>query len=259
MPRTTRGWRRCSVRPTRPTTCRGCRRRSRCSSSSMATTGRDPVHDVVLVEVGDRLVAATGVDRALRDGVPTYELWGSVDPGVSPPRPRHVADGLDARSGARARLARGPARAGQPRRLLRGLRRSVIARCWPRPGWSRSATSSSCAARSTSRPRRAAARRARDPAGRGIALADDLRRRERGVPRPLGSPRGDGPAVQGDVRPRRARHRACGPSPGTATRSPASSRTGSGPRRTRRSASTAAGSSTSACAGRGAAAAWPAR
>ena len=42
--------------------------------------GADPVHDVVLVEVGDRLVAATGVDRALRDGVPTYELWGSVDP-----------------------------------------------------------------------------------------------------------------------------------------------------------------------------------
>ena len=53
--------------------------------------------------------------------------------------------------------------------------------------------------------------------------------------------------------------RTCGSWPGTATRSPASSRTGSGPRRTPRSASTVAGSSTSACAGRGGVAAWPGR
>ncbi len=42
--------------------------------------GMLPVNDVVLVEVDDRLVAATGVERALREGVPTFELWGSVDP-----------------------------------------------------------------------------------------------------------------------------------------------------------------------------------
>jgi mycothiol synthase len=42
--------------------------------------GADPVRDVVLVEVDGRVVAASGVDRALREGTPTYELWGAVDP-----------------------------------------------------------------------------------------------------------------------------------------------------------------------------------
>ena len=42
--------------------------------------GADPVNDVVLVEVDGRVVAATGVERNLRDGVPTYELWGHVHP-----------------------------------------------------------------------------------------------------------------------------------------------------------------------------------
>ena len=152
--------------------------------------GADPVHDVVLAEVDGRLVAATGVDRALRDGVPTYELWGAVDPGVSAARPRHVADGLDARSCARARLARGPARAGQPRRLRRGHRgRSSRAARRDRAS-RRSATSSSCAA-----PLDEPIPDAPLPDGLEIrpvaedALADDLGRRERGVPRPLGSPR----------------------------------------------------------------------
>jgi mycothiol synthase len=45
-----------------------------------AEDGADPVHDVVLVEVGGHLVAATGVERAIRDGTPNYEMWGSVDP-----------------------------------------------------------------------------------------------------------------------------------------------------------------------------------
>jgi len=45
-----------------------------------AADGADPVNDVVIVEVDGRVVAASGVERNLRDGVPTYELWGSVDP-----------------------------------------------------------------------------------------------------------------------------------------------------------------------------------
>lgn len=45
-----------------------------------AEDGADPVHDVVVVEVDGRVIAATGVERALRDDVPTYELWGAVDP-----------------------------------------------------------------------------------------------------------------------------------------------------------------------------------
>jgi mycothiol synthase len=45
-----------------------------------AEDGTVPAEDVVLAEVGDRLVGATGVERVLRDGVVTFELWGSVDP-----------------------------------------------------------------------------------------------------------------------------------------------------------------------------------
>ena len=42
--------------------------------------GADPVDDVVIVEVDGRVVAASGVERKVRDDVPTYEVWGSVEP-----------------------------------------------------------------------------------------------------------------------------------------------------------------------------------
>jgi mycothiol synthase len=41
--------------------------------------GVDPIQDVVLVEAAGRLIAATGVERVVRDDVPTYDIWGSVD------------------------------------------------------------------------------------------------------------------------------------------------------------------------------------
>ena len=47
-----------------------------------AAEGADPVHDVVLVEVDGHVIAASGVERAVRDGVPTYEIWGVVHPDV---------------------------------------------------------------------------------------------------------------------------------------------------------------------------------
>ena len=42
--------------------------------------GADPVNDVVIVEADGRVIAASGVERVVRDDVPTYDLWGSVDP-----------------------------------------------------------------------------------------------------------------------------------------------------------------------------------
>jgi mycothiol synthase len=42
--------------------------------------GADPVDDFVIVEVDGRVVAASGVARKVRDDIPTYELWGAVDP-----------------------------------------------------------------------------------------------------------------------------------------------------------------------------------
>jgi Acetyltransferase (GNAT) family. len=45
-----------------------------------AAEGADPIDDVVLVEVDGRVVAAAGVERVVRDAVPTYQVWGTVDP-----------------------------------------------------------------------------------------------------------------------------------------------------------------------------------
>ena len=42
--------------------------------------GADPVNDVVMVELDGRVVAASGLERVVRDDVPTYDIWGYVDP-----------------------------------------------------------------------------------------------------------------------------------------------------------------------------------
>jgi mycothiol synthase len=44
------------------------------------SSGLDPAQDVVLAEVGGEVVAATGVERVVRAGQPTYEIWGNVAP-----------------------------------------------------------------------------------------------------------------------------------------------------------------------------------
>lgn len=40
----------------------------------------DPVRDILLTEVDERLVGMTGVERIVRDGQPVYEMWGAVAP-----------------------------------------------------------------------------------------------------------------------------------------------------------------------------------
>lgn len=45
-----------------------------------AAEGADPVDDVVLVEVDGRVVAASGIERVVREEIPNYQLWGTVDP-----------------------------------------------------------------------------------------------------------------------------------------------------------------------------------
>ncbi|MBA3236066.1 MAG: GNAT family N-acetyltransferase [Chloroflexi bacterium] len=44
------------------------------------STGIVPADDVVVVELDGRLIASSVVERNMRDGVPTYELSGTVDP-----------------------------------------------------------------------------------------------------------------------------------------------------------------------------------
>jgi mycothiol synthase len=41
-----------------------------------------PAEDIVIVELDGRVVAACGVDRVVRDGIPTYDAWGSVEPAI---------------------------------------------------------------------------------------------------------------------------------------------------------------------------------
>jgi mycothiol synthase len=48
----------------------------------MRHEGVDAAHDVVLVAADHRLVAMTAVERQVRDDVPTYDVWGRVDPGM---------------------------------------------------------------------------------------------------------------------------------------------------------------------------------
>ena len=110
-----------------------CRPPSTSSVELDAADGADPVDDVVLVEIDGRVVAAAGVERVVRDDVPNYEIWGTVHPDVPASRSRDLAAGLDSRAGARARLARGPARPRRARRRSPRTPRSATGRCWPRP------------------------------------------------------------------------------------------------------------------------------
>jgi mycothiol synthase len=47
-----------------------------------SSPGCDPGADIVLAEIDGRIVAEAGVDRVIRDGVATYEIWGHVSPDV---------------------------------------------------------------------------------------------------------------------------------------------------------------------------------
>ena len=42
--------------------------------------GADPVNDVVIVERDGQVIAASGLERVVRDDLPTYDIWGYVDP-----------------------------------------------------------------------------------------------------------------------------------------------------------------------------------
>ncbi|MEX1169248.1 MAG: GNAT family N-acetyltransferase [Chloroflexota bacterium] len=63
-------------------------------------TSLDPRRDVLLVELDDRTIGVTGVERVVRDGSPIYEMWGSVHPDV---RRRGLGTSLLAWSLARIR------------------------------------------------------------------------------------------------------------------------------------------------------------
>jgi mycothiol synthase len=66
-----------------------------------AADGADPVDDMVLVELDGGLVAAAGIERVVREDVPSYDIWGWVDPGL---RRRGLGTALLGWNLARARV-----------------------------------------------------------------------------------------------------------------------------------------------------------
>jgi mycothiol synthase len=60
--------------------------------------GISPPDDIVFAEIDGVVVAVAGSDRVIRDDVPTYEIWGSIDPVA---RRRGIGTALFARNLAR--------------------------------------------------------------------------------------------------------------------------------------------------------------
>ncbi len=172
--------------------------------------GTNPFEDIVLVEQDGRLIGACGVQRVVRDGVPTYEVWGNVDPSV---RRQGIGTWLLGRNldRVRERTVREDPEGGvmlgsfadeaevghralladfgfTPVRHFFLMRRDLLVAI----------------------PEAAAPGRHRDPAGDRRPAPTDRRRRGGGVPRPLGPPREDRQRLPRDLRPGRARHRPVG-------------------------------------------------
>ena len=200
--------------------------------------------DIVLAEVdwADRGVAE--VDRVVRDDVPMYEVSGHVDPDF---RRRGIGAALHAWNVAAGARARERGRAG-PAGLDPGRRRGGRGRQHGVADHPR------LRARPPVLPHAARPRRSRSPRRR---LPDGLEIRpvEPDDHRPIwdaeneafrdhwGHRAADRARLTTGPTSGRSSTPTCGWSPGTVTRSRASSRTGSGPRRTRRSVSPVAGSS----------------
>ena len=197
------------------------------------------------------------VERIVRDDIPNYDLWGYVHPDLAPPRDRWGA--VPAQSGPHRRAGRD-----------RGSRRPTSAYA-PMPRMPRSATARS--SRDTDSPRVRHFFLMRRPNLDDIPDVPTPGRPDRSGPSDRrtiarsGTPRTRRSAITGaptSIRSTSSRSRSagpswtrtCGSSPGTAIRSRASSRPGSGRRRTRRSASAGVGSRRSASADRGVSADW---
>ena len=153
--------------------------------------GADPVNDIVLVEIDGRLVAGTGVERKVRDGGPTYDIWGAVDPafrrrglgtallGWTIDHARVRASREDPRTVVRVRTFSEDTETGH-RALLEAAGFETVRHFFLmlRTGLD-------------DVPDVALPDGPRDPPGRRGPVAHDLRRRERGLPRSLGPPRDD--------------------------------------------------------------------
>ena len=202
---------------------------------------------------------SAGRDRVVRDGVPTYEIWGSIDPvarrrgigtalfarnlarvheraaTIDPGLP--VVIGTDAEDGQEGDRILAETNGFEPVRSFYLMRRDLSAPIpdAPLPDGHRA------------------------PAGDRGPASDDLRRPGRGVPRPLGPPRGQRARLRGDLRPQGAGHRALGGRLGGRRGRRRRRELDLGRRERSSSASSAAGSRRSASAGRGAGRASPGR
>ena len=200
------------------------------------------------------------MDRVVRDGVVVFQPGGFVDP-------EYRRRALVRRScGANLRRAADRAAEEAPDQplALAGFAEDVRGRP-PGDPRRRGLRADPLVLPDASGPRRklipeaAAARRARAATGDSRSASGDLRCRGRGVPRPLGHSREDGRGLRAHLWTRGARSDTMGRRLGRRRGRRRRPELDLGRPRTRSSGWNAAGSSTSACDGRGGAVAWPGR
>ena len=244
----------------RRTTSPGCPPETIFRIEMEGSAGSDPPSDVVLAEVDGSSSRRPASSGSSGTGTPILRDLGQR-------RSRRTGDAVSGRAllprtcPARATRAAAEDRRTPSRRPDAFDETEVGHRALLEGGRLRrpSATSSSCTADLDDIPDAPLPDGHRAPAGHRRPAPGDLRRRGRRPSGITGAAASRRRRLPDHLRPTRSSTPGCGSSPGTATRSRVSSRTGSGPRRTRRSVSSAAGSSTSASAGRGVAAASPGR
>ena len=144
--------------------------------------GIDAQADITIVEIDGTVVAEAQVWRVIRAARPVFEIGGHVVPEVR-------GRGIERRALLAENVRRAVERAAADPVRLRAFadeheaaHRALLARA----GFSRSVTSSSWAAATSPRSRLSAAGWARGTSGDGRPTTRDHRRRDRGLPGPLG-------------------------------------------------------------------------
>jgi mycothiol synthase len=87
------------------------------------SVGIDPPADIVLTELDGRVVAESGVERVMRDGVAVYELWGTMVPDV---RRRGLGTALLRENMRRATERAATEPSGQPADLRGGAHENEV-------------------------------------------------------------------------------------------------------------------------------------
>ena len=206
--------------PGRPTAWTRSSSPTRCAPSTSRMDWFDIGRDVLIAEIDGETVGTAFGWRVQRGTSLALETLGRRPGGAPPPGHRHGPPSRHPRPPGR-RGGRGPASRRAIVPLVGPRHRAVGHGAAPRRGL----RPHSVRVRDAPVPHRGPARarpprRPRAPAGHPRPASGHLRRRQRGLPRPLGPPRAGRGRLPAPATSTRRRTPRCGVSPGTATRSP---------------------------------------